>query len=132
MKKYKTWEVVKMLTENPKLKFKNTVEVDDINLIGVDGLEIFWFTDDGVRASRFTPKLNELDWTLIQQPIPFMEAAKAYSEGKTIRCERKDIKEDSIYEFKGISNSPMTDETGNPVSCVEILEGRWYVEDSNE
>jgi hypothetical protein len=132
MKKYKTWEAIKMLVENPKLKFKNTVEINGINLIGVNGLVICWFTDDGAPISRFTPKLNELDWELIQEPVDFLTAVKAYSEGKTIRCEyngevtKYENGKNCMYRLMVINHKNASTRT---VEANEILYGTWYVEE---
>jgi hypothetical protein len=136
MKKYKTWEVIKMLTDNPKLRFKNE-RMKGILGVGVSH-EIIWLhyeTNDENR--KFTmahnpdseyAKGNLIDeWTLVQQPIPFLEAVKAYAEGKTtIRC--KSSIGTKRYKYQGCTNSPMLDENGIAVSHLEILEGTWFVE----
>jgi hypothetical protein len=132
MKKYKTSEVIAMLEENPKLKFKNGATALYVNASGylegenngkcsLDGnIKIFIHKHDiGIFKTD--------EWELIQQPIPFLEAVKAYAAGKkTIRCESSiGIKR---YEYQGISNSPILDELGNAVSHLEILQGTWFVE----
>jgi hypothetical protein len=82
----------------------------------MEGLNMFW------------------EWELIQQPVPFIEAVKAYSEGKTIRCELQDRKHtyrpnehtrlarDYGYEFKGAVLNV-------GVSTKEIIEGQWFIEE---
>jgi hypothetical protein len=127
--KYKTSEAIAMLEENPKLQFKSIPELymtpavlksDDYKGIQVTTLDGKW---------NVCYRVNDT-WELIQQPIPFMEAVKAYSEGKTIRCEDSKWKT-RIYEPCEFSNE-MKDTIGFAVSPEEILEGKWYVEDSNE
>ena len=67
------------------------------------------------------------EWTeiqKIQQPIPFMEAVEAYSEGKTIRCEING-------GYKGFSPCGLKHANATFLAN-DILEGLWFVEDSNE
>jgi hypothetical protein len=64
------------------------------------------------------------------QPVPFMGAVKAYSEGKTIRCES----ECGVWRYKKETGTGHMWDIGKPDSVItstEILEGRWYVEDNN-
>jgi hypothetical protein len=60
------------------------------------------------------------NWTIIQQSVTFLEAVKAYSEGKTIRYEL-----DGCYrEFCpcGLKNAKASFLT------QEILNGKWFIE----
>jgi hypothetical protein len=66
----------------------------------------------------------------IQQPIPFMEAVKAYSEGKTIRVELGEGKNKTNTYKDGYSGGFFKDRNGYAPLNIEILEGRWYVEES--
>jgi hypothetical protein len=136
MKKYRTSEAIAMLEQNPKLKLKNSS--GSILYLGEYGhLKIKhpsntrWEGIDG----NVTPSD---EWELVQAPVSFMEAVKAYSEGKTIRCEfigyngkkytaiYDDKKENSKYNRLVDNNS---DVVSDPVCCEEILNGTWYVEE---
>ena len=133
MKKYKTWELLKMaeereygfnksVGERPKYRDSNgNVVVFDKNAYG-KGL----FLSNGFPLKL---ALVNTEWELIQQPIPFMEAVKAYSEGKTIRCEGLS---GFTYIYKRCCGDDFRDTNGSAPCVGEILEGTWYVEDSNE
>lgn len=78
MKTYKTWEVYKMLTENPNLKFKDqagyylVIEDDFFTLKDVDNYEVDYVANG----------INDI-WTLVQEPLSFMEAVES---GKKIKA----------------------------------------------
>lgn len=130
MKKYKTWEMVKAITENPRLKFKGYLYIDNIKTnrpvyVTVNG-------DNGIVDQLENEFRIDEEWELVQQSVPFMEAVKAYAEGKTIECEIEDRKHvykpnahtqlarDYGYELKGAV-------IGLGVSTTEILKGTWYI-----
>ena len=78
MKTYKTWEVIKMLTENENLKFKNISPVTVTLFVGNNG-----FLDgecDGHRGATGNVQLNG-EWALVQQPVSFMEAMEHLKKG---------------------------------------------------
>jgi hypothetical protein len=119
MKTYKTWEVIKLLTENPKLQFEN----DSYNSILKTDLKYSAYLDL-VNKGTFENKKLEIylgldhEWTLIKQPVSFMEAVKAFKEGKTIK---------SVCNTSWDSYSP--DQTDfMEITPEEILEGKWYIE----
>mgnify|MGYP006910608483 CR=1 FL=1 len=138
--KYKTSEAIAMLEKNPKLQFKSIPELymtpavlksDDYKGIQVTTL-------DGKCDVCY--RVNDT-WELIQQPIPFMEAVKAYSEGKTIRCEignnepsfySREVAISVLTGKKIYGSTCLIDNHGGTITTEEILEGTWYVEDSNE
>lgn len=55
------------------------------------------------------------------KPVPFMEAVKAYSEGKIIRCKLDEC--ESTYQ----SNKP--NDTFCQIESLEILNGTWHILD---
>jgi hypothetical protein len=129
MKKYKTWEMYKMLTENKELKFKRVGDGMEVNFS--KKIKNGKFADYYLHQSNGECPMLSDEWELIQQPIPFMEAVKAYSEGKTIRCELG--MQTSTYPSNGIPDCMVDKEHNLAVSCREIMEGKWFiVEDSNE
>jgi len=146
MRKYETWEVIKMLKENSELQFELVSGAKLLHYLGSVAkgsngyLHIYSSNGENAYAldlNKITGILIDGEWELIQQPIPFLEAAKAYSEGKTIRCEW----EDSRYVYNPNSHTQLAQKYGYEfksavlnlgISTTEILQGRWYVENNNE
>jgi hypothetical protein len=134
MKKYKTWEITKALTENPNHEFKRVSD----GMIFRTSKQI----ENGKEVARYISQITSPkgwadcvtlsdEWELIQQPIPFMEAVKACSEGKTIYCTTKDGSS-FTYAHRGGLYGSLEERDGSGLSANEILNGVWYVEDSNE
>jgi hypothetical protein len=131
MKKYLTSEAIAMLEKNPSAKFTTKILKDTCEMRA---------DHQGYILTHFSGKLEgfegnvqiDTEWELIQQPIPFMEAVKAYSEGKTIRCELKG--EITVYRpsFKSLKQRLMFELKGGHTRTVdadEILNGTWYIEE---
>jgi len=83
-RKLKTWEMIKALTENPKLKFKSedghiasifrtNFQLEYRNHNSNAGGNIRLLTEGGFKAD---------EWELVPQPVSFTEAVKAAIEGK--------------------------------------------------
>lgn len=62
------------------------------------------------------------------KPVPFMEAVKAYHNGKTIRCTHIFFGERE-YKRQNDAGSLMKDDIHMPISSDEILYGQWYIID---
>jgi hypothetical protein len=139
MKKYSTSEAIAMLEKNPRAKLKTTLGGNKYELL-VDGKNNNYFvfnvyTKYGEKISSSTGGggfnyniPTDLKWELIQQPVPFMEAVKAYSEGKTVECECEYM-EKRIYEPKTYKTPTMKDQYGDNPSIKEMLEGKWYIKE---
>lgn len=74
--------------------------------------------------------IPDTQWTLIQEPVPFMEAIEAYNNGSVIKCEI----DETIVTYPKTKGDirfylPIQDASGGAVSCREILEGKWYIEE---
>jgi hypothetical protein len=65
-------------------------------------------------------------WTLVT--VPFLDAVKAYGEGKTIRCETK-IHGKQIYRPSGMPLADTLKSQDGHLRVREILEGTWTIED---
>lgn len=138
MKKYKTWEAIKMLTENPKLKFKLIEEESDALLeasgvLTADGTELragYLYYTNGTKYPRTA--IGEVsiedEWELVQQEVPFIEAIKAFSKGKTIYDigNKKNIYNPNIVTDPCLS---LVDRNDNPITSDEILNGHWYIKE---
>lgn len=126
---FKTWEVIKALSENPKLKFKNhsnTIEIDSSTGI------VVWSGRDKEPFILFSNAPGGVDnlhlrWTIAPEPVDFVTALKAFQDDKTIICEQEYLSEKKIYigEYSDI----LEDQNGEAVSAKEILNGKWYIEE---
>ena len=114
----KTWEMIKMLTENPKLRFKCKLESGLYNTVCADN---GWF------KCEYSYYFNT-EWELIQEPVDFTTAIKAYQNGKTIKCESEKFKNNRYNIVFGEGNV-IADNNGYGISAEEILNGKWYIED---
>jgi hypothetical protein len=124
-KKYKTSEAISMLAEKPELRFKSQLG----NEIYVDKCgNIRWQETETTRGD--IADLHHLfmknTWELVQQPVSFMEAVKAYSEGKTIRCKLQGGH--ITYEPK-TPRYELMDILGHAITIEEVMSNQWYVEE---
>lgn len=82
MKTYKTWEMIKEITENPKKEFENkqghkvTTDGDGwIILIGLDSRKEYKPT------GLFRKNINH-NWEEVRKPVAFIEAWEHMKKGK--------------------------------------------------
>lgn len=129
MKKYRIEEITKMWRDGKRLTFKCRMYGSII--LRDEGIE-FKFAGGHLPLGS---AIIKQEWELIQEPVPFMEAVKAYSEGKTIRCEANG----SEYIFNGKCHRSkigqgawFRSERDTILSTEMILNGTWYVEDGDE
>lgn len=128
MKTYKTWEAIKMLAENPKLKFKCCRATMQCTGGYLDG------TFGAVRGINGNIPMSG-EWSLVQQPVRFIEAVNAYDKGKSIYCQLKDEKYFYIPNDDtkcGRTGYVLTDNGGSAVSTGEIFHGTWYIGEPEE
>lgn len=120
----KTWEVVKALTDNPKLEFKRVS--DGVMYMTGEKIHLGVIVDTYLRGGKSaeSPLLSD-EWELVPQLVSFMDAVKAYSEGKTV--ESKQSCYTRTYNPHITLNSWMRDQNGNGLSCSEILQSTWYI-----
>lgn len=118
-KVYKTWEMIKELSENPDKKFKSKDGIIVYNL----GCGIYFDNDEGKRIEY---AINIYDkWKEVKEPVTWQEAIQAWVEGKTIYCILQDNQDSYkyIYSGTGFRNNKIC------ISRKEIVEGNWYIED---
>ena len=120
--KYKTWEAIAMLEKNPELKFSS---LDKTGVLSVNYLGYLLY-DGKVTSKSISRNIKPTEeWELVQEPVPFMEAVKAYSEGKTIRCEQDN---GMINRFVGGTKySQFRDENGCSPCYDRIINSKWYI-----
>jgi hypothetical protein len=133
MKKYKTWEIWKDAENLIGKRFKVLRSFDESLAVG-DIMEVVkYYTIIGLGSIKHGKiRIKDLtgfeEWTLIQQPIPFLEVVQAYREGKTIISETDGIGTEK-YKMKRSDSQPMESIEGAGITACEILEGKWYIED---
>jgi hypothetical protein len=123
--------MIKMLGENPKLKFENWKGTQrTVVKIGVYGFIVANVTVDSERKEESLPAYNffgnftpKSEWALVREPVPVWEAIKAWVEGKEIHCHCNDVPE--------CKNNPclFPQDDRDDVSMKCFKEGRFYIED---
>jgi hypothetical protein len=100
--------------------------VNSMTLVGVDGDK---------RTAELVSITTRTELEEIPQPVPFLDAVKAYAEGKTVECTVGNSKyvyspngfnhDESLgYFFKPDKYPDM------PISTKEILEGIWKIKEA--
>jgi len=144
--KYKAYDLMKAAAENPKecegRRYKVLSYAVDSNGRKITELKINeegeFVSNDGWQVYiKNDTILEEIPPEPEPKPVPFMEAVKAYSEGKTIRCEVVPSVTNQVYEYEPFGNGielhgyklATYKGSGTPVTTKEILEGKWFIEE---
>lgn len=128
----KTWEVMKLLAENPNLRFKNeSFDYGEGAYLGISTGGTYKFYN--TKAEYATAKsFNDMwlsavdEWELISTKVDFMDAVKAHNEGRRIYCMMKGTGVKNVY--RPSLSSCMKDEEGLPITSDEILNGEWHID----
>ena len=112
-KTYKTWEAMKMLTENPKLRFRQT-GCDAILRVTNNEIKV-WHNDNYDYEEDL---LITETWALIKQLVTWQEAIPAMLDGKTIRV-----------ECEGCGFCRFNIEKQDEVCTEAFSSGTWYIEE---
>ena len=123
MKTYKTWEVYKMLTENPTLKFKDEFGYC-LMVVGKEFVMKDEEEDEDVVHNNIDDK-----WTLVQNPVDFMTAVKS---GKKIKVEHilashLDITK-KYLTLKNLLDTLCYSYPSDAI-CDILTEGKFYIEE---
>jgi hypothetical protein len=122
-KLYKTWEALKILTENPNQKFRRYLE-DGSNYLEIyRGNSGALFHVNAFGSDQEDAKFLEREWELVEEPVSFMEAVEAGMEGKLIRSEEFN----GFYPLKDIFQR-----LANGFDRLDLIKGKWYIERGNE
>lgn len=120
----KTWEMIKALTEDPKLRFK-TGSNSFVQVNKEDG-SIIWTNKDGSNAGslvdRFILYSNgpccdnlHIDWELMPREVSWQEALGAWINGSSVKRE--------LDGTSCIFHVP----TSFTVSRAELIRGKWFI-----
>lgn len=122
MRTYKTWEIIKMLSENPNLRFKAMPYSEAKTFFDeaclVDGV-LCWEGNNAYPLQIAIGKYD-IDWQLVETPVAWQAALQAWAEGKTVICKLNDINEE--YSELCFSNNYDT-----PLTRYQILYGQWFI-----
>lgn len=132
----KVYEVMKLAAENPQEYEGKRYKVVNGSPLE-NGSQIFYEcvickgSFKSPSKSLYLAAFNDAQLEEIPQPVSFMEAVKAYSEGKTVKCHIEGttylydyFSKSNAYEFNFFIGGD-----GHVVACREILRGTWYIKD---
>jgi hypothetical protein len=119
MNTYKTWEVVKILMDNPRLRFEAKINKKKSNMwIDTDGDLVM----DVVKTAPDYPITDNewlnAEWQLIETPVTWQEALQAWAEEKTVICKFNDINEEYIC---------LSNDYDTHLTRYQILYGQWFI-----
>lgn len=125
----KTWEMIKEISENKEKKFKNSMG----NIVGLNKTgRLSWLEKGNNNGDPLVfgscdawPNLN-IEWELVREPVDFMTAVKAFSEGKPVICESSSF---GKRRYNPTHGHTLIDDKDSSISYQEIINGKWYIED---
>lgn len=132
MAEYTLGQVIDKLGRNRNLKFKHVAEepyrIDKGAVIALDKEGYIVNQEGEPILSNFSLGSK---FRLVNEPVSFTEAIKAFIEEKIIYCELKGNKcryiplEDDIFH-------PLWDKNQNTITAEEILHGKWFIEEGEK
>ena len=121
MREYKFHEVIALLTDDNNLQFESDsfiVKIKDKRLVFVDkfdGVELL----EGIEIADL---INT--YTIYNESVSYIEALKAYAEGKRIKLQKVNNK------TKELNNYVLTSDMNHFEFCIDDLKyGKWYILD---
>lgn len=128
MKVYQAWEVVKMLTDNPNLIFQSSESSTVLRQANDQNMLVNQHGNIALLNLKST-------WNLVNEPVSFIEAIKAYNSAKTIKCTWvEDEKEyNTFYNPHGNKTDwgyAVRSEQGYSIDTGLILHGKWFIEEN--
>ncbi|WP_143314544.1 hypothetical protein [Clostridium sp. HBUAS56017] len=128
MKKQSVMNIIEASKQEIGTKFK--IECFDGELFHVEKSSTgFEFPNENQLI--ITDRIIDAKFILIQQPVSFMEAIKANQEGKVIKV-NIGARTYTYYPRDNKWFGLIAKETLGGLSTHEILEGKWYIEESEE
>ncbi|KJS85015.1 MAG: hypothetical protein JM58_09630 [Peptococcaceae bacterium BICA1-8] len=126
MKIYKMWEVIKMLSENPKLKFNLAKDTDGAFVaIGEKGRLVWDGFEQQLKPVIFF--IND-EWKLIQQPVTWQEAFEAGLQGKRIKVEGQYL----TYSNFNSLHYALHYLVERPTYFEALMRDKWYIEEDEQ
>ena len=129
MKTYKTWEVIKMLTENPKLRFEMLDKKLCTQTISIDKCKNLIARCKGCNGKENCNLSTDDKWVLAQQQVSFIEAIESC---KPIRVEHEYFCMHGNYAY----TNHLLMKIGDillPDQIKEVIrDGKWYIKEDGE
>lgn len=99
-----------------------------------EGNKVLINSKNGTKIDFLNDFIINTTFIQVQNPVSFIEAVKAYSYGKTIRCCYKEFNgEETTNIYKDGDIDAIIEDTCNfGISPREILNGKWYIEEELE
>lgn len=122
MNTYKTWEVVKILMENPRLRFEAKINKKKSNMwIDTDGDLVM----DVVKTAPDYPITDNewlnAEWQLVETPVTWQEALQALIDGKRVKCI-------CDVDFCDFNDNCCYFSLNHPDMCIHGLKhGQWFI-----
>lgn len=122
MRTYKTWEVVKILMENPRLRFEAKINKKKSNM---------WIDTDGdlamdvVKTAPDYPITDNewlnAEWQLVETPVTWQVALQAFIDGKRVKCI-------CDVDFCDFNDNCCYFSLNQPDMCIHGLKhGQWFI-----
>ena len=133
-KDYNILEAIKMPIGTEFEVVNENGEIEDTKAILISGIDdsankiLAW---NGYRNCPLTICDTNLQskFIVVEKPVSFIEAIKAYTKGRDIMCEHNGGC--SIYRNKYCEDNCvniLNDDYGDGISAEEILNGEWYID----
>ncbi|WP_443660539.1 hypothetical protein [Clostridium algidicarnis] len=118
MKTYKTWEVIKMLSENNDLEFKTNI--GNVSLKEIDGYGeiIAWEDETPLEINAYTLGFT---WELVQHPVDFITAINNGERIKSAYSDDYNSVEETMSLLGGLTEK----------TVLKVLNGEWFIESEN-
>jgi hypothetical protein len=124
MRTYKTWEVVKMLNENPKLRFEAKIYKDCTVAMWIDKNDGDLLANEIKSAPDFPCTNKEwlnAKWTLVKTPVTWQEALQALIDGERVKCI-------CDVDFCDFNDNCCYFSLNQPDMCIHGLKhGQWFI-----
>ena len=122
MNTYKTWEVVKILMENPRLRFEAKINKKKSNMwIDTEGDLVMDVVETAPDYSITDNEWLNAEWHLVETPVTWQEALQAFIDGKRVKCI-------CDVDFCDFNDNCCYFSLNQPDMCIHGLKhGQWFI-----
>ena len=140
MKTYATWEVIKSLTEKTQQKLKLVNGCKRLDYLGSIASNYVGFLLVK-NTNSVIIDLNSINgiflsgvWELVQEPVSIEVAAKAFMNGKNVRCEYPDFTNKMHIIIETFTQNDVVGSMkidAADITFYMMIEGKWFIEEDN-